>query len=288
MDVLAISFGRAVEQGLVTGLAKHQKEGDVAILQYADDTILLFQDDLAQARHVKMILGMFELMSGLKINFHKSGVICVGMEEDRIKKFEEILTCGRGVFPIKYLGIHVDEKRLKNSVWNPSVEKMEKIMGGWLGRFLNIAGRTSLINSSLTSLTLFMLSFYGLPKGIKKKYDRPRASFLWSGEKEKLKYHLVAWNVVCRPKELGGLGILDLEIMNIALLAKRLWKLFNVEGLWQKILWDKYVGSSTLGQVQLKQGDSHFWQGLLKIKELFLSCCKFCAGNGKKNYVLGR
>lgn len=42
------------------------------------------------------------------------------------------------------------------------------------------------------------------------------------------------------------------------------------------------MGNSTLGQTQLKQGDSHFWQGSLKIKDLFLSCCKFCVRNGKK------
>lgn len=46
LDVLAILIGRVVYQGLVTGQAKNQREGDVAILQYADDTILLFQDDL--------------------------------------------------------------------------------------------------------------------------------------------------------------------------------------------------------------------------------------------------
>lgn len=71
----------------MTGLAKHHREGDVVILQYADDTILLFQNDLDQAKNVKRILGMFELMVGLKINFYKSEVICVGMEEDRIYFF---------------------------------------------------------------------------------------------------------------------------------------------------------------------------------------------------------
>ena len=188
-------------------------------------------------------------MSGLKINFHKSEVICVGLEDDRAKLFEEILTCKRGALPFKYLGIPVDDHRLKNSDWNPSVNKTEKRMGGRLGRFLNMAGCTTLINSSLTSLVLFMLSFYELPKGVKKRLDRPRANFLWSGEGNKHKYHLIAWEKVCRPKDLGGLGILDLDFMNTALLSKWLWKLFNEETLWQRLLWDKYVKNSTFGQV---------------------------------------
>lgn len=159
------------EGGLVCGLAKDHKDNDVCILQYADDTILLFQDNLEQDKNVKRILSLFEIMSGLKINFHKSEVICVGLEENRIKLFEDILTCKRGNLPFRCLGIAVDEHRLKDSDWNPSINKTERRMGGWLGRFLNMAGRMTLINSSLTSLVLFMLSFYGLPKGVKKRLD---------------------------------------------------------------------------------------------------------------------
>jgi hypothetical protein len=49
--------------------------------------------------------------------------------------------------------------------------------------------------------------------------------------KIKKKYHLVNWQIVCIPKDQGGLGVLDLEKMNIALLAKWLWKLFNEHGI---------------------------------------------------------
>lgn len=51
VDALSILVGRAVNQGLITGLATHKKKGDVAILQYADDTILLIKDYLEQARN---------------------------------------------------------------------------------------------------------------------------------------------------------------------------------------------------------------------------------------------
>jgi hypothetical protein len=51
-DVLAIMINRAIEQGLITSLASKNSEG-VSILQYADDTILLFEDNLEQARNLK-------------------------------------------------------------------------------------------------------------------------------------------------------------------------------------------------------------------------------------------
>ena len=53
VDILAILFDRAVEQGLITGLAKNLKEKVAAILQYADDTILLSQDDSLRLEMLK-------------------------------------------------------------------------------------------------------------------------------------------------------------------------------------------------------------------------------------------
>jgi hypothetical protein len=48
-------------------LIPHIIEGGVVILQYADDTILLMQDDMEQIIHLELILYMFEAISGLEI-----------------------------------------------------------------------------------------------------------------------------------------------------------------------------------------------------------------------------
>jgi hypothetical protein len=106
---------RATAQGLITGLGEEFVERGVAILQYADDTILLIQNCPEQARNLKFILGLFEQMSGLKINFHKSEVYCMGAAKERQEVFESIFTCQSKELPMKYLGIPIDEKRIKNS-----------------------------------------------------------------------------------------------------------------------------------------------------------------------------
>jgi hypothetical protein len=45
---------------------------------------------------------------------------------------------------------------------------------------------------------------------------------------------------------------MDLDCMNKALLMKWLWNLENSEGMWQELLWRKYVQNSTLSRVQVK------------------------------------
>lgn len=46
----------------------------VAILQYADDTIIFLKHDFAGALHMKLLLYLFEMLAGLKINFNKSEI----------------------------------------------------------------------------------------------------------------------------------------------------------------------------------------------------------------------
>ena len=75
---------------------------------------------------------------------------------------------------------------------------------------------------------------------------------------------------MCQPKDQGGLGIHDLNMKNTALLSKWIYKLLTSDGLWQQLLRNKYLGSKYLAQVEWKNGDSHFWSCLMKVKRDFL------------------
>jgi hypothetical protein len=130
-----------------------------------------------------------EEMSSLKINCHKSEIYCLVQAKNKVRQFEEVQTCKSGDLPMNCLGIPIDGKRLVGSRWNPVVEKMGKKLNPWTGKNLVMAGQATLINSSLTSLVLYMLCFYRIPPGVKKMYMH-RAGFLWSGDKNKRKYHL--------------------------------------------------------------------------------------------------
>jgi hypothetical protein len=81
-DMLAILISRAKEDGQVDGLIPHLVDGGISILRYADDTIIFMEHDLQKALNMKLILCIFEELSGLKINFHKSEVFCFGEAKD--------------------------------------------------------------------------------------------------------------------------------------------------------------------------------------------------------------
>jgi uncharacterized membrane protein YebE (DUF533 family) len=66
VDLLAILIARAKADGQVGGLVPHLVEGGVSILQYVDDTTIFMEHDLEKAVNMKLILCIFEQLSGLK------------------------------------------------------------------------------------------------------------------------------------------------------------------------------------------------------------------------------
>lgn len=43
-------------------------------------------------------------MSGMKINYDKSDLLTVGLDEDQANEFAKLFCCKKSNFPIKYLG----------------------------------------------------------------------------------------------------------------------------------------------------------------------------------------
>ena len=72
--------------------------------------------------------------------------------------------------------------------------------------------------------------------------DNIRAKFFWQGTKDKFRYHMAKWEMVSRPKDQGGLGIIITRIMNDCLLVKWIWKIVQEpDDLWFRILKATYI-----------------------------------------------
>jgi hypothetical protein len=280
-DMLAILIARAKDVGKVGSLLPHLIDGGISILQYADDTILFLEHDIAKAVNMKLILCIFEQLSGLKINFHKSEIFTFGKAKDTEDQYRNIFGCESGSLPLKYLGIPVHYRTLRNAEWNPIENRFASKLGGWRSKLLSYGDRLVLINSVLTSLPMFMLSFLEIPVGVRKRLDFYRSNFFWQSDEHKKKYRLSKWSILCRPKDQGGLGIEVLELKNKCLLSKWLFKILSEEGMWQQLLCNKYLKNKTLAQVEVRPTDSPFWKGLMHVKEDFFKRGSFKVGDGQ-------
>jgi hypothetical protein len=95
------------------------------------------QHNLEKTLSMKLILCIFEELSGLKIKFHKSEVFCFSISKEVREDYINLFGCEAGSSPFRYLG-----------------------------KLLSYGERLVLINSVLTSLPIFVLSKY--PKGCRK------------------------------------------------------------------------------------------------------------------------
>ena len=130
----------------------------------------------------------------------------------------------------------MSQHKIANKDWEQLETRFQKKLSSWKSKLLSAGGRLVLINSILSSLPMFMLSFFKIPKGILKKLDYYRSRFFWQNEGHKKKYRLARWNILCSPICVGGMGITDLDVQNVWLLSKWLYKLINEDGVWQQLL----------------------------------------------------
>jgi hypothetical protein len=64
------------------------------------------------------------------------------------------------------LGIPMHHRKLLNSEWRKIEERFEKKLSCWKAKKLCYGGRLPLINSVLSSLPLFMMPFFEIPKQV--------------------------------------------------------------------------------------------------------------------------
>jgi hypothetical protein len=76
-EVLTKMILKAQSDDLFLGLAPKLIDKGVAILQYADDIVLCISHHHVKVINLKLLLYIFELMSGLEINFSKSEIFTI-------------------------------------------------------------------------------------------------------------------------------------------------------------------------------------------------------------------
>jgi hypothetical protein len=75
------------------GLVYHIINKGIVVLQYADDTFIYLKHNLEGARNLKLLLYMYEVMTGLKINFMRSEIMTINDEENWAATYVEIFNC---------------------------------------------------------------------------------------------------------------------------------------------------------------------------------------------------
>jgi hypothetical protein len=96
VDALDTILSKARVAGNIQGVVPHLILGGVSHLRYADNIMILIHNTDNGIINHKFLLICFELLSRMKINFHKSEVIVMGVEPEEQARVAILLNCQQG------------------------------------------------------------------------------------------------------------------------------------------------------------------------------------------------
>jgi len=193
----------AAKKKLLEGIKVGEKNIEVNMLQFTNDTLFLSEAKTQNIMVIKSILRCFELAAGLKVNFIKSKIGGVGVTKNYLQRFSKMLNCDTMQLPFSYLGMPIGDNPKKHYMWKDVVEKIRKKLAKWKGKHLSFAGKTCLLKSVITSLPLFFLSFFKMPKSVEKEIKRIQREFLWGWDVKVGRLHGLSGIIFANQKSLG-------------------------------------------------------------------------------------
>ena len=217
MESLHLSFSRAVDAGIFTGI-KIDSSLTISHLFYVDDAVFIGVWSNINLSGITHILHCFSLSSGLKINLKKSQLRSVGLSNDSITAAALKLGCSVMKTPFKYLGVTVGGNSSTIKAWDDTLGKLKARLSNWKLKTLSVGGRLTLLKSVLGSTPIYHRSLYKVPKSVLHSMVSIRMNFFNGTQGDERKITWVKWSKVLASKKYGGLGVSSFYALNRALL----------------------------------------------------------------------
>lgn len=172
-DLLQSIVNGAKDRGLLRLPVNLGYTTDFPIIQYADDTVMIMEACPQQLFVLKALLNTFASSTGPKVNFNKSSMVPINVDDDRIRHLAATFGCQVGNLPFTYLGLPL-------GLYQPSVQDCLPLVYRIQRRltctalFLTQGGKLQMVNSVLSSLPTYYMCSIKIPIEIIHQVDKYR------------------------------------------------------------------------------------------------------------------
>lgn len=281
-EVLSDLCKRGQEVGNLTGLRVSRNSPKLNHLLFADDTMIFTTTDAHSCSTLVTILQNYEQASGQMINPQKSSISFSSKTRAEVRtRVKNQLGIDKEGDVGKYLGLPKHFGRKKKDLFSSIVDRMKQKAISYSTQFLSTAGKAIMLQAILSAVPTFAMTCFLLPISLCKRIQSVLTRFWWDAKDGQRKICWLSWEKLTQPKCLGGLGFRDIQVFNVALLAKLAWRLLTKPNcLLSRILMSKYCSKASFLKVTPGASISHGWRGILAGRDLLLQHLGKAVGNG--------
>lgn len=95
-----------------------------------------------------------------------------------------MVCCRVGRVPFVYLGFPIGGDAMRLSFWELVISRIKTRLSGWKSRFLSFSGHLVLLKFSLSSLPVYVISFFKAPSGIISYIESLLIKFISGGSED--------------------------------------------------------------------------------------------------------
>jgi hypothetical protein len=272
VEVFSRLMFKEERNGSIKGLRIARNVATIHHLLFADDLLIFGRASIAEATSIKICLEKYYKWSGQLVTASKSSIHFTKNTKPTISTaISRIIPYSTTSSSNLYLGLPILMGNSKKKAFQSILDKVLRRIEGWRAKTLSQAGRLTLIKSIAAALPSYAMSTFLLPNSIYTALDRIFKNFWWGFHPKKVRnLSMKAWDSLCLPKSVGGLGLRRMKDVNLALVSKLGWKLHTkASSLWTAQLQGKHLKTrSFLSPSSLSSSSSWLWKGILKSKNL--------------------
>ncbi|PKU85048.1 Putative ribonuclease H protein [Dendrobium catenatum] len=273
------------EKGLNIGIEISPRGPRITHLLYTDDVIIFSQVSKDIAKEVKSIVDDFCNWTGQWVNTNKSQIIFGNIVSNHMRKKVTKVLSFKVVKEMSYLGIKLSLNQLRAVDFHDIITNMMDRLNTWGKKFLSLGGKVTLITSSLLTMPNFLITHSMIPMKVLLTMEKLCRSLIWDKHDGSHGIHYIAWDDLCKPISMGGLGLQSPMLKAGPLRANLFWNfLQKPETIFHRTMRAKY-GKSILNGTHNKV-TSKAWKILLDGGKFLNNITRWNVGNGKEINVL--
>jgi len=113
------------------------------------------------------------------------------------------------------------------------------------------------------AIPTYTMGCFRIPRGLCDHVNSLIRKFWWGSEHGKRKTSWVAWEKITLPNFLGGIGVRDFEMFNLALLARYAWRLLvRPNSLCARLLKSRYYPTNDVLNAIIANNPSKTWRAI--------------------------